>query len=72
VESHTAIIFFMSLAFFGKGFGSLGWAVMSDVAPKEMIGLSGGLFNTFGNTAGIVIPIVIGYIISKQVHSIML
>jgi hypothetical protein len=28
--------------------------------------------NTFGNTAGIVIPIVIGYIISKQVHSIML
>ena len=65
VESHTAIIFFMSLAFFGKGFGSLGWAVMSDVAPKEMIGLSGGLFNTFGNTAGIVIPIVIGYIISS-------
>lgn len=65
VESHTAIIFFMSLAFFGKGFGSLGWAVMSDVAPKEMVGLSGGLFNTFGNTAGIVIPIVIGYIISS-------
>lgn len=65
VESHTAIIFFMSLAFFGKGFGSLGWAVMSDVAPKEMIGLSGGLFNTFGNTAGIVIPIVIGYIINS-------
>ncbi|MHA3890603.1 MFS transporter [Acinetobacter sp. GXMZU3951] len=65
VESHTAIIFFMSLAFFGKGFGSLGWAVMSDVAPKEMVGLSGGLFNTFGNTAGIVIPIVIGYIINS-------
>lgn len=38
---------------------------MSDVAPKEMIGLSGGLFNTFGNTAGIVIPIVIGYIINS-------
>lgn len=65
VSSQAAIIFFMSLAFFGKGFGSLGWAVMSDVAPKEMIGLSGGLFNTFGNTAGIVIPIVIGYIINS-------
>lgn len=64
VSSQFAIIFFMSLAFFGKGFGSLGWAVMSDVAPKGMIGISGGLFNTFGNTAGIVIPIVIGYIIS--------
>ena len=64
VDSQTAIIFFMSLAFFGKGFGALGWAVMSDVAPKEMIGLSGGLFNMFGNAAGIIIPIVIGYIIS--------
>lgn len=64
VESQTAIIFFMSLAFFGKGFGALGWAVMSDVAPKEMIGLSGGLFNTFGNTAGIIIPIAIGYIVA--------
>lgn len=64
VESQTAIVFFMSLAFFGKGFGALGWAVMSDVAPKEMIGLSGGLFNTFGNTAGIIIPIAIGYILA--------
>lgn len=65
VDSQIAILFFMSLAFFGKGFGALGWAVMSDVAPKEMVGLSGGLFNTFGNTAGIVIPIVIGYIINS-------
>lgn len=65
VDSQTAILLFMSLAFFGKGFGALGWAVMSDVAPKEMVGLSGGLFNTFGNTAGIVIPIVIGYIINS-------
>ncbi|WP_445404578.1 MFS transporter [Acinetobacter vivianii] len=65
VDSQTAILFFMSLAFFGKGFGALGWAVMSDVAPKEMVGLSGGLFNTFGNTAGIVIPIAIGYIINS-------
>ncbi|MFT4020313.1 MAG: MFS transporter [Acinetobacter sp.] len=64
VDSQTTILFFMSLAFFGKGFGALGWAVISDVAPKEMIGLSGGLFNTFGNTAGIIIPIAIGYIIS--------
>jgi len=29
------------------------------------VGLSGGLFNTFGNTAGIVIPIAIGYIINS-------
>ncbi|MFT4020310.1 MAG: MFS transporter [Acinetobacter sp.] len=64
VSSHAAILFFMSLSFFGKGVGSLGWAVMSDVAPKEMIGLSGGMMNAFGNTAGIVTPIVIGYILA--------
>jgi len=64
VDSQTAVIFFMSLAFFGKGVGALGWAVMSDVAPREATGLSGGLFNTFGNVAGAVTPIVIGYILA--------
>jgi ACS family glucarate transporter-like MFS transporter len=53
----------MSLAFFGKGVGALGWAVVSDTSPKEAGGLSGALFNTFGNTAGITTPIVIGYIV---------
>lgn len=65
VSSQAAIIFFMSLAFFGKGIGSLGWAVMSDIAPKEAIGISGGLMNAFGNTAGIITPIVIGYILAS-------
>jgi ACS family glucarate transporter-like MFS transporter len=53
----------MALAFFGKGVASLGWAVVSDTSPKEMAGVTGGVFNTFGNAAGIVTPIVIGYIV---------
>ena len=57
------IIGFMALAFFGKGIGALGWAVMADTAPKEISGLSGGLFNMFGNISGIVTPIAIGYIV---------
>lgn len=64
VDSVAAVIFFMSLAFFGKGVGALGWAVMSDVAPREATGLAGGLFNTFGNLAGAVTPIVIGYLLA--------
>jgi ACS family glucarate transporter-like MFS transporter len=63
VDSHTAVMLFMSLAFFGKGVGALGWAVIADTAPKQVTGLCGGIFNTFGNTAGIVTPIVIGYIL---------
>ena len=53
----------MALAFFGKGVGSLGWAVVADTAPREVVGLAGSIFNMFGNTAGIVTPIVIGYIV---------
>lgn len=63
VSADWLVIAMMSLAFFGKGVGALGWAVVSDTSPKEAGGLSGGLFNTFGNTAGITTPIVIGYIL---------
>ncbi len=64
VDLEWVVVGFMALAFFGKGVGALGWAVMSDVSPKQIAGLSGGLFNTFGNIASITTPIVIGYIIS--------
>ena len=63
VASDVLVVALMSLAFFGKGMGALGWAVVSDTSPKEAGGLSGSLFNTFGNAAGIVTPIVIGYIL---------
>ncbi len=56
--------FLMAMAFFGKGFAAVGWAVLSDVAPKTMIGLCGGVFNGIGNIAGIVTPLVIGYAVT--------
>lgn len=65
VTSPTLVVVVMAIAFFGKGVGSLGWAVVSDTSPKEIGGLSGGLFNMFGNTAGITTPIIIGYMIQQ-------
>ena len=65
VESNTMVLVFMSLAFFGKGVGALGWAVVSDVAPQDSAGLSGGIFNMFGNVSSILSPIVIGYILKE-------
>lgn len=65
VDSNTMILVFMSLAFFGKGVGALGWAVMSDVAPRDSAGLSGGIFNMFGNVSSILSPIVIGLILKE-------
>lgn len=62
------VVALMALAFFGKGFGALGWPVISDVAPKEIVGLCGGVFNVFGNVASIATPLVIGYMV-KELHS---
>jgi ACS family glucarate transporter-like MFS transporter len=63
VDAPWLVIVIMAFAFFGKGIGALGWAVLSDACPKEIAGLSGGLFNMFGNISSITTPIVIGYII---------
>jgi MFS transporter, ACS family, D-galactonate transporter len=59
--SDAIVIAIMSVAFFGQGMTNLGWTVISDVAPKELIGLTGGIFNFSANLAGIVTPLVIGY-----------
>jgi len=64
VQAQWLVIAFMAVAFFGKGLGALGWAVVSDTSPKQMAGVSGGIFNTFGNIAAITTPIIIGYIVS--------
>jgi ACS family glucarate transporter-like MFS transporter len=65
VDTDWVVIGLMCAAFFGKGFGSLGWTVVADTAPKEIIGLTGGVFNALGNIAGIFTPLVIGYILSS-------
>lgn len=64
-NSQLFILLFMAIAFFGKGVAALGWAVMSDAAPREATGLSGSIFNLFGNAAGIFTPIGIGYIVAE-------
>ncbi len=67
-SSQILMILFMSISFFGKGFGALGWTVISDTSPKGMVGINGALFNLCGNMAGISTPLVIGYIVQKT-HS---
>jgi ACS family glucarate transporter-like MFS transporter len=65
VNTSFAVMLLMSLAFFGKGFGALGWPVISDTSPKSLIGLNGGLFNLIGNLAGVTTPIIIGWIVGR-------
>lgn len=56
------IIFFLALAFFGSGMALISWVFVSILAPKNLIGLTGGVFNFMGNLASIVVPIAIGYL----------
>lgn len=65
VDANWMVIALMALAFFGKGLAAVGWAVLSDTAPKGMVGLSGGVFNGIGNIAGIVTPVVIGFFVAS-------
>ncbi len=57
------IIFFLSLAFFGNGLASITWVFISLMAPKNMLGLVGGVFNFIGGLAAVITPIVIGYLV---------
>jgi ACS family D-galactonate transporter-like MFS transporter len=63
VSSNQLVIAVMSIAFFGQGMVNLGWTLISDVAPKPLIGLAGGVFNFCANLAGIVTPLVVGFIL---------
>ena len=58
------IMFFLSLAFFGNGLASIAWVFVSEIAPKDLLGLVGGVFNFVGNLAGVVVPVAIGFLIS--------
>lgn len=59
--SNLLVVVIMSVAFFGQGMTNLGWTVISDVAPKKLIGLTAGIFNFSANLAGIITPLVVGY-----------
>lgn len=64
-DSPKIVIAILTLAFFGQGMAATIWSTISDVAPIESVGLAGGMFNFFGNLAGIVTPIVIGIIVQS-------
>ena len=53
----------LTIAFFAQGVSSNSWSIIAEVAPRKLIGVTGGIINFTGHLAGIVTPILIGYII---------
>jgi ACS family D-galactonate transporter-like MFS transporter len=63
ISSNAAMIAIMTLVFFGQGLAGLGWTLLSDVAAPGMLGLTAGVFNFFLNLAGIITPLVVGFVV---------
>ncbi len=66
VETPAMVILFMAIAFFGSGFSSITWVLVSSMAKKELLGLTGGMFNLMGNLSSICVPVVIGFIVRNN------
>ncbi|OMG72061.1 MFS transporter [Burkholderia ubonensis] len=65
VQSNEAVIAIMSVAFFAQGMAALGWTLVSDIAPDGLLGVTGGIFNFAANLAGIITPLVVGFIVAS-------
>ncbi len=63
LQNDSLVIAALSVAFFGQGMCNLGWTLITDVAPKRLVGLTGGFFNFCSNCAGIVTPLVVGLVV---------
>ncbi len=56
-------IIFISIALGGLAFSApIGWSIPSLIAPKGTVGSVGSIMNFFNNVAGIIAPIVAGFI----------
>lgn len=62
-DSTALVIVFLSVAFFGNGLASITWSLVSALAPRRLVGLTGGMFNFIGNLSSIATPVVIGLLV---------
>jgi ACS family D-galactonate transporter-like MFS transporter len=60
IDDPRWVVFFMTVAFFGNGFASITWVLVSLIAPARLLGLTGGVFNFVGNISSIVVPLLVG------------
>jgi ACS family D-galactonate transporter-like MFS transporter len=66
--STAAALTVLTFAFFAQGVSSNSWSIIAEVAPRRMMGTTGGIINFAGHIAGIVTPVLIGFIL-RETHS---
>lgn len=65
-DDTVLVVMFLSIAFFGNGFASITWSLVSALAPARLLGTTGGMFNFIGNISSIATPIVIGFLVTAD------
>ena len=64
-HSNLIVILVLSFAFFAQGMSSTSWVVISEIAPRNLVGMTGSVISFAGNLAGIITPITIGFIVQN-------
>ncbi len=63
-KSVPLIVMWLSIALGGLAFAApVGWSIPSLIAPKGTVGVVGSIMNFFNNLAGIIAPLVAGYVL---------
>ncbi|QQC65708.1 MFS transporter [Paraburkholderia ginsengisoli] len=68
VESNELVIAILTIAFFAQGIGSMSWAAVSEIAPRQYVGLTSSITSLAANIAGVTTPLMIGYITHHTGH----
>jgi MFS transporter, ACS family, D-galactonate transporter len=68
VESNEGVIAILTIAFFAQGIGSMSWAAVSEIAPRQYVGLTSSITSLAANIAAVTTPLMIGYITHHTGH----
>ncbi len=68
VESNEGVIAILTIAFFAQGVGSMSWAAVSEIAPRQYVGLTSSITSLAANIAAVTTPLMIGYITHHTGH----
>jgi ACS family D-galactonate transporter-like MFS transporter len=63
VADRIAAVALLSVTLFLLYFGSLYWSLPAILAPKDKVGVVGGVMNFAGSSSGIAVPIITGLIL---------
>jgi ACS family D-galactonate transporter-like MFS transporter len=64
ISAVGVVIAVMAVAFFCQGMSNMSWTLVTEMAPRELQGLTGAVFNFFANIPSFVTPLVIGFILA--------